>query len=151
MTQTELQQHLLVLLFQQDELSPRLSPRIVENFSADDWNSVFKMLLQHRLAPLLHWRLMHVLKNFSVPDNLRQKLARHYRTATIKSLAWQSELLRLHTIFSTAGIEYAALKGAYLAFHVYPHPALRPMRDLDILVASDDAMRAYNLLGVCRT
>jgi hypothetical protein len=35
------------------------------------------------------------------------------------------------------------LKGAYLAYCVYPHPALRPLRDLDVLVppAQEDAAR----------
>jgi len=39
-----------------------------------------------------------------------------------------------------------ALKGAYLAFHAYPHPALRPLRDLDILVPRDQTLRAYQVL-----
>ena len=38
------------------------------------------------------------------------------------------------------------LKGAFLAFHTYPDPALRPLRDLDILVSRNDALRSCETL-----
>src|SRR5262249_4180045 len=37
-------------------------------------------------------------------------------------------------------------KGAFLAFHVYPHAALRPLRDLDVLVPRHEAMLAFESL-----
>lgn len=39
-----------------------------------------------------------------------------------------------------------ALKGAYLAWHSYPSPDLRPIRDLDILVPPEQVLRAYDIL-----
>jgi hypothetical protein len=41
---------------------------------------------------------------------------------------------------------YAVLKGLWLAWHVYDHPALRPVRDIDIIVAKEHALAAYRLL-----
>lgn len=48
----------------------------------------------------------------------------------------------------TAGVEVVALKGATLAFFHYPDPALRPMGDLDLLLAEPgDLARATKALG----
>jgi hypothetical protein len=41
-----------------------------------------------------------------------------------------------------AGVPVIVLKGAYLAETVYPHPALRPMSDVDLLVMETDRVRA---------
>jgi hypothetical protein len=48
--------------------------------------------------------------------------------------------------FRAAEIELLVLKGAALAYTVYPQPVLRPMRDIDILVRAADLYRAYALL-----
>jgi hypothetical protein len=58
----------------------------------------------------------------------------------------QRELLRVHGILEAAGIPHVALKGAHLAYCVYPHPALRPVRDLDILVRPEQARDAQAAL-----
>ncbi len=81
-------------------------------------------------------------------------LARDFRKSTLRSLAVQRELLLAHRILEQAGIAHVALKGAYLAFHCYPHPALRPLRDIDILVAPERGPEAYRKLidgGLVRT
>ncbi|MEO0699778.1 MAG: nucleotidyltransferase family protein, partial [Pseudomonadota bacterium] len=49
-------------------------------------------------------------------------------------------------VLDTNAIPYAALKGASLSLEFYDEPALRPMRDLDIMVLPGDAERAYEKL-----
>ncbi len=44
------------------------------------------------------------------------------------------------------GVPYMALKGAFLSFHAYPNPALRPMRDIDILVPEPVALQTFETL-----
>lgn len=57
-----------------------------------------------------------------------------------RSLAKSSRILR------EAGLRNIALKGFPLAFSHYPHPSLRPLRDLDLLFAPKDALKAQELL-----
>ncbi len=49
-------------------------------------------------------------------------------------------------MFAAADIPVLVLKGAALAFLVYPQPGLRCMRDIDLLVKAGDAQRAQALL-----
>jgi hypothetical protein len=49
--------------------------------------------------------------------------------------------------FQVAGIPILVLKGAALAYLVYPEPGLRPMRDVDVLVSPAQVRQAQALLG----
>lgn len=55
-------------------------------------------------------------------------------------------MVQLSDAFLQAGIPFAALKGVALAPMVYARDALRPMRDIDILVPSGEQQRAGQLL-----
>lgn len=118
----------------------------VAELDEPDWDALLGMARQHRLGPLLHWRLTRERAELPVPQPVRDKLAKSFKAATLRSLVLQRELLQVHRILDKSGIAYAALKGAYLAFHAYPHPALRPLRDLDILVPEDRVFSAYRAL-----
>jgi Uncharacterised nucleotidyltransferase len=106
-----------------------------------DWDRLNTMARQHRLMPLLHHQ-----KIADVPSETAILWATAYRTAALRALSAQRGLIRAHHILAAAGIPYAALKGAWLAWHAYPHPALRPMRDLDLLVPAERALDAFEAL-----
>ena len=124
----------------------------VRALGAEDWARMLSMARQHRLEPLLHWRLKHEHADVPAPDEVRQALAASYRSAARGALLKQNELANVSRILRGAGIAFIALKGAYLAYAVYPNPAMRPLRDLDLLVRHDDALAAYQALldGGCR-
>jgi len=111
-----------------------------------DWEALLATADRHRLAPLLHWRLTRDRSALRVPAAVASRLAAQFRRWTLRSLALQSELASVQRTLSAAGIPFAALKGSYLAYHAYPHPALRPLRDLDILVPRQHALRAFEAL-----
>lgn len=119
---------------------------LVESLDAGDWETVLGMVRQHRLGPMLHWRLGTSRDGLAIPREIREELAASFKRAALRALAMQRELLVVNRILAAADIPVIALKGAYLAFHAYPHPALRPLRDLDILVPKDEALRAYQAL-----
>ena len=50
-------------------------------------------------------------------------------------------------LLDAAAIPHAVLKGLWLAWHVYDHPALRPVRDIDIIVAKEHALAAHGTLS----
>lgn len=119
---------------------------LVAGLPASEWNALLDMAHQHRLGPLLYWRLTRERRELPVPIPVRDLLATSFVQSTARALLVQRELLLVHRILDRAGVSYVALKGAYLAFHAYPHPALRPLRDLDILVPKEAALSAYEAL-----
>jgi hypothetical protein len=107
---------------------------------------ILSMVRQHRLGPLLHWRLAREKAEVPVPEDVREALAASFKKGTLRALLLQRELLSISRTLDDARIPCVALKGAYLAFAVYPHPALRPLRDLDVLVPKESALSAYQAL-----
>jgi len=96
----------------------------------------------YRLLPQVQAKLR--LAGATDPDLARMK-GLHRRT-------WYLNQHLLHRVqpwldrFADAGIEVLLLKGAPLAWGWYADPGLRPMADVDVLVAPADATRALDLL-----
>ena len=96
----------------------------------------------YRLLPLLY----HNLKRQQIEDPLMLKLKGVYR------LTWYKNQMLFHAIadllraFQNAGIETMVLKGAALTFLCYKDYGLRPMKDFDVLIHTDQAMPAIRLL-----
>ena len=115
---------------------------------AAQWSQLQHMARQHRLKPLLHDAVNREpgISAASIPGHIRRDWEAAFRQSAMAALALQGTLIRLDSLLTRAGIAYAALKGARLAWHAYPHPALRPMRDLDLLVAPARLREAWQCL-----
>ncbi len=131
-----------------DLLSPaqRVDDNVLFQLTPDEQASLLDMIKAHRLGPLLRYSLGRFHPNVIVPESIDFVLKQAARTATFRSLHAQQNLIKAHRVLSASGIPYIALKGAYLAFHAYPQPGLRPLRDLDILVPRDRVLEAYDTL-----
>jgi Uncharacterised nucleotidyltransferase len=119
-----------------------------------EWETMRTMALQHRLGPLLHWRLTQSAEHLNIPQSFLHAIAADFRKHTSRSLYLQYEIVRIHRVLRERGITAVFLKGAFLAFQVYPHAALRPLRDIDVLVPRQRAMEAFDALlriGFMRT
>lgn len=108
-----------------------------------DWARIATLSDLHRLGPLLHWR--HG-ENAEIPEPIRAGWREAYRLARIAALVQDADLAWSMTLLEGAGCTPVALKGAFLARHAYPEPALRPMRDLDLLVPQGQALAAWEAL-----
>lgn len=111
-----------------------------------EWASAALFARQHRLGPHLHARMGRGEIACDVPPAYRARWERAYRASALQSLVQRDSLSGATDTLAKAGIQAVVLKGAWLAYHAYPHPAERPMRDLDLLVAQDDLIRAYHVL-----
>ncbi|MGE4262234.1 nucleotidyltransferase domain-containing protein [Shewanella sp.] len=109
-----------------------------------DWTRVCEMSVSHRIAPLLYWQLKQ--KTLVVPVSVSDRLQNIYKKSAIKTVKMQAELLKLHQLLSSQQSRYIALKGSYLASVVYPHAALRPMRDIDLLIPKTQLAGVYEQL-----
>lgn len=131
-----------------DLISPHrpVAGNVLAALDDNDWAGIGALLRQHRLEPLLYWRLSHEKSAVPVPVKFLQRLENSFKSSTLRSLALQRELLHVHRILEQAAVPHVMLKGAFLAFHAYPHPATRPMRDLDVLIPREKALEAYQAL-----
>ncbi|WP_432770581.1 MAG: nucleotidyltransferase family protein [Sphingopyxis sp.] len=136
--------HLLLL----DMMATRRAPTSADFAALNDvdWQRLRDMALQHRLTPLLHHRFVAAGRSWPVPAEIAAEWERLYRRAATRSLVMQHALVTVQALLQREGIASAALKGAWLAWQAYEVPALRPMRDIDLLVADEHAERAHALL-----
>jgi hypothetical protein len=114
--------------------------------SEADWDQILFWAAEHRFGPCLFHALGQAGLRVYLPRKASDVLERSYRAATFRSLAVQSEILRVHELLDVAGIDHLYLKGAYLAQFAYPELGLRPMRDIDLLVSRDRALEAFQVL-----
>lgn len=131
-----------------DLMSPaRLpGPASLAQLDGGDWDALLTIGKQHRILPLIHHRLRGPGQEWPVPAAVRNASAASFRRYSVRAMRTQRALARCLAILAEADIGVTALKGAWLAFHAYPLPGLRPLRDLDLLVARDHAQSAFDRL-----
>jgi Uncharacterised nucleotidyltransferase len=134
------------LLLDMISTSRPVSTSLIAALSEDDWQVIISMAGQHRLGPILHHHSQTRGRDWPLPESIREQWAAAFRRSAMRSLLIRQGLFKLHALLDKAAIPYAALKGAWLSLHAYSHPALRPMRDIDILVASEHAQQTYQML-----
>ncbi len=112
---------------------------------ATDWTQLPPLAEAHGLAPLTHIHLQAagVPLPLAVKRQLQGLYLRHRHANTVRLRI----LRNIVAAYSAANIQALLLKGAALSYLVYPEPALRPMSDLDILVAQADLPRAQTVLA----
>lgn len=120
-------------------------------FSAADWASFADLAHKERVAPLVHWRLCQGRSwPCTMPAAVQAALTdAYFATAAHNTLLFR-ELDRILGVLGEIELPVVLLKGASLAASVYPHEALRPMGDLDLLVKRDRldvAAQAVESLG----
>jgi hypothetical protein len=116
------------------------------NLSEDSLNSLKHYSKIYRLGPHLGYMLKTCHSDLVVPQALKEFIQVTTQATAIRSLIAQRSLILISRTLSKNQIPSIALKGAYLAFHAYPDPALRPLRDVDILVPKQSAIFAYECL-----
>ncbi|MBX7528095.1 nucleotidyltransferase family protein [Qipengyuania vesicularis] len=116
--------------------------RELQALSPGEWRELGHLADMLLLEPILHWRDTRGELG-RVAEDLRGKWAEAYRENAIRVLAQRRALLKAVTALGEAGIGAVALKGSALAWTVYPAPAARAMRDIDLLVDETAAPEAY--------
>ncbi len=121
-------------------------PAALAALTSDDWTAMLAMARAHRIDPLLHAAFRASGVPAGVPAHFVESCAALYRQRSMRALMARRELLLVARDLAGAGIEFIAMKGSYLAFHAYAEAGMRPLRDIDILVARGDALAAYHAL-----
>ena len=114
--------------------------------TVDEWAAVFALARVHHVDALLAFRLRWRGVEGSLPDAARKAALDARRRGAGAALQAQETLTRLTTALQNQSVSVIVLKGAHLAHVVYPHPSLRWMVDVDLLVPRADLTRAAALL-----
>ncbi len=114
-------------------------PDLAEAPEKCDWDYFLSLCARHGLAPLVHVRLEEALAGCelsreSVPGGVQQALARYHATNLARNVFLLEETASVCKRLQALGVPVMLLKGMALLDSVYPHPALRPMTDVDMLV-----------------
>lgn len=115
-------------------------------FGPDDWQAIATMAGQHRLGALLHDLVRQRGAAWPVPADLRERWKAQHLRAAMRAMALQQALRQMAEVLRAHNLPFAVLKGGWLAWHAYPHPSHRPMRDIDLLLAKEDAVSAFTAL-----
>lgn len=111
-----------------------------------DWDLFLQLALHHRVYPLVY-KTLSQLNNPAVPDNVLDYLRQKYLENIMQALTMTGETVRMIKCFESHGIHAVVLKGAPLAWRLYGDIAIRPSRDIDILVPPEELERAKLILG----
>lgn len=83
----------------------------------------------------------------SVAPGVRAQAETRLQEAHARELLRADALRRLTAAFASAGVPMLLMKGAGLAYTLYPSPHLRPSDDIDILIAADSLPAADAVLA----
>jgi len=110
-----------------------------------DWRAFLALVERHRIPALVHTNLAEH-GSALLPESIHEALRARSMEASGSSLRYAAELVRLAKAFDKAGIPMLPMKGVLLSQHLYGKPALRGLKDLDLLVGIEDLDRAERVL-----
>lgn len=97
---------------------------------------------------MLYYNLTNAGLLAEFPAQFVDQCKASWRRTTLTNLRLVHTFSQLVSLFQAAQIPVVALKGIYLANHIYPHSGMRPMGDIDLLVPESDLGRAREILIV---
>lgn len=109
-----------------------------------DWLAVGRLAEREKVLPILWDRVRPYAS--SLPDLTSALLSRQVSVTEFRMALTETTLHAVVRQLAAEDVRVMLLKGAALAVTVYPSFAARPMGDLDILVAPDQADRAWHCL-----
>ena len=110
------------------------------------WDEAVALAEAEGLAPALARRLARHPTD-GIPQAVAARLAARFREALARHVVMSRDLAVLLRALAGEKIPAIPLKGAFLAEAVYPHPAARPMSDIDVLVWETDRLRVDEVLS----
>lgn len=108
-----------------------------------DWTELVRQAERQGLGPLLHRHLVGA--GIQLPADTERSLAVLVKIHEHQARVRQRVLQELLARFETEGMSPLVIKGAALCHSIYPDPALRPMRDIDLLFDPAEAPRAQQV------
>jgi len=109
--------------------------------------AVLAELHSQKLTPFLYYQLSRQGGEKYLAPEIYQRLKRSYYATLQHNLGQDQEALQVIRALTEAGVEVILLKGADLRLRVYDDPGVRPMGDLDLLIAPEAVPQGKAVLG----
>ncbi|HEX4848451.1 MAG TPA: nucleotidyltransferase family protein [Novosphingobium sp.] len=119
---------------------PPAAAALADRLGEAEWRTIDRQAGQHRLRPLLHRRAG--AGGWNAPAALIEEWQASYQRSALRALGQKAALARIGAALAGGGLSAAVLKGGVLVWSDGFDPALRPMRDLDLLVRPETAEAA---------
>ena len=116
---------------------------VFQKLDSKSRNAVIECAVKNQLGALFYYYCRQL--DIELPDDCNSNRD-IFLAATSLSMRREAQLKKIFTAFAKENITATLLKGSYTAEACYPHPGLRTMSDLDILLLPDDIYRARELL-----
>jgi len=113
----------------------------------EQWDEIIKIAKRHHVKEYLYYNLKKNKLLNLLDDCQINRLKTSFKKRTISNLSKVAELKKVIKNFEKENIPIIALKGLHLIQEVYPHIALRYLRDLDILIPKNKSEQAVNILN----
>ncbi|RPF77161.1 MAG: hypothetical protein CBC31_007920 [Verrucomicrobia bacterium TMED71] len=115
-------------------------------FDKLDWAEVLRVAFENRVASLLSYTLAPVFSSGRIPQKQLVILKKFFLETTQNNLRIRYNLNRIISELADRGIEVVILKGAALAYTIWPHMATRQMHDIDIVVPVEHVYETVDVL-----
>jgi len=123
----------------------------IEKFlpSIQNWEEFINLAFSHGVFPLVY----HSLKAYDklIPNDILKSMKTYNRNIAQQNMLMSVELIKVMKLLEENNIKAIAFKGPTLAQMAYGDISLRQFSDLDILIAQEDILKAYNLLSTFST
>jgi hypothetical protein len=121
-------------------------PTLIDR-NSQDWDSVVRVAMEESLLPLLHTRINQFQLASRVPPDVVDFLSAVEDLNRERNRVILNEVKFAARLLNEVGIEPVLLKGAaYLALGMYPNPATRYLRDVDLLLSETQLETAVDVL-----
>ncbi|MEL7657439.1 MAG: nucleotidyltransferase family protein, partial [Bacillota bacterium] len=110
-----------------------------------NWNLLIQLAVYHRVHPMVY-KTLNQLSNPTAPEHVLDFLRQKYQENALNALSMTGETVNLVKCLEKHGVCAVVLKGMPLAWYLYGDIAIRPSRDIDILVTPDKIKTVQDIL-----
>jgi hypothetical protein len=119
---------------------------LLPNSSLTQWYELLTILTPQWIIPLLYGKIMNIPEESRPPKEIMDELRSVFFENRIRSITVEKQLREVLNTFKKDNIRVLVLKGSTFARTVYPDPAFRYSRDIDILVHPDDFIHSREIM-----
>jgi len=140
------EEELILLLCGTKERRRQAASRLTELSESVNYETLAALMSRQLLLPILGTRIVEAAPA-AVPLSFTDLLQRTREAGGRRGIAIEALATQIQRDLSDAGIRALPLKGTALARNLYGDPGMRPARDIDILVESEELSHAAEVLA----
>lgn len=127
-----------------DEERAELERLIAEDL---DWKYIFFRSREEGLSAFIHHHIKRLPAHSNIPEYVKEWARQAYFQNLARNTGLAASIREISEALGAEKIAVLALKGSYLAEHIYKDISLRPVGDLDIVVRKSDLQKANDVLA----